>query len=656
MSQRSTRGAATVLTKGDTETSNGEKPPAPDPIPSSNLWDLKADPGAINQAAVGWSDLATTARKQAKTIDTPAQKLHDGEWRGETAETYHAHRVKLTGDVREAATLANRASNALEAAATSLTNAQGRLDTSWTSVTRVCRVTVSGGSVTFHPADAADAKAVNAAIREANDIRKYLDTQLLDSSAGLAKAQTAFQRVSAAWQSISSGSSTPFTMPPEAPDTGVIYDFENHRYIINTGNGDDTVEVRVDPKTGDRYVIVNGARYPVPDGMEITVRTGEGNDTITVPPGAQVNLTLLGSAGDDKIKGGSGDERILAGDGDDTVEAGEGDDRISGGGGGDYIYGYRGDDVLSGGEGNDTLYGGAGDDQLSGGDGRDYLEGGKGDDALSGGAGSDQLSGGRGDDQIRGEAGDDVVYTGRGEDAVSGGTGQDTVYGQTRDGAEERADAILGGETVVHVEMTGNPGDTIIIEGSDEFRERVQDDLDMLRSSPRGQMMLTELDRIHNETGAIAEDWPILGDIAYQGDTIRIKELNEENGYAGNDQNPAQRALGHDNYRIEYNPRFDNFRDGPPAVVLYHEMAHIYDRGFDVQADGRYENPNDPDRTTDGDGNTVGVPNKERQAAGLPIDADGDGDYEIDPDHPFEYTENGLRDELGVPKRDRYGF
>lgn len=641
-----------MLTKPATDSAAepAPAPPRPDPIKTGNLWDLAADPRKIGEAAQGWRALARAARTQAGTVDKPAQQLHDGEWRGETAETFHTHRLKLTGDMREAATLADQAGGALESAATNLTNAQARLDASWDTVTGTCSYTVGGKSVTFSPENDADAKAVKEAIKTATEIRAHLDDQLLTSTSDLSKARSGFSVVSWAWQP-TRFSAPPFTMPPEATGNATIFDFENNRFIINTGDGDDNVEVRVDPETGERTVVVNGTEYPVPDGMEITIRGADGTDTITVPKGTTVRVTILGSSGDDRITGGSGSDRILGGDGADTIEAGEGNDRVSGGGGRDYLSGYRGDDILSGGDDNDTLYGGSGNDRLTGSSGNDYVEGGKGDDALNGGAGNDQLSGGRGNDRIRGEAGDDVVHTGRGEDTVSGGDGTDTVYGQTRNGPEEKADVVVDGDKVVHVELRGYPGDTIIINGSDEFRERIEDDLDMLRSSPRGQMMLTQLDRIHNETGAIAKDWPILGGIAYQGHTITINEFDVQNGTASDPQNPAQRAVNHHHYQIQYNPRMDDFREGPPIVVLYHEMAHVYDFGFDTLADGDYNNPNDRDRLPTGNG----VPNLEREAVGLPIDADGDGDYEIDPDHPIEYTENGLREELDVPRRDKYG-
>jgi predicted outer membrane repeat protein len=59
-----------------------------------------------------------------------------------------------------------------------------------------------------------------------------------------------------------------------------------------------------------------------------------------------------------------------------------------------WLYGGPGDDRLKGGGGNNILIGGAGDDLLIGGRSRDILIGGAGDDRLVGGAGEDILIGG----------------------------------------------------------------------------------------------------------------------------------------------------------------------------------------------------------------------------------------------------------------------
>ncbi|WP_068118951.1 calcium-binding protein [Tropicimonas marinistellae] len=110
------------------------------------------------------------------------------------------------------------------------------------------------------------------------------------------------------------------------------------------------------------------------------------------------SIKLLGSAGDDVLKGFDLDDVLNGGAGDDVLRAGKGADALRGGEGADSLYGARGDDFLGGGEGNDTLVGGKGDDTIRGGKGADELRGGGGDDKIIGGAGKDILVGGDGAD------------------------------------------------------------------------------------------------------------------------------------------------------------------------------------------------------------------------------------------------------------------
>lgn len=84
------------------------------------------------------------------------------------------------------------------------------------------------------------------------------------------------------------------------------------------------------------------------------------------------------------------------------------DDTLGGGDGDDYLYGEGGDDSLGGGRGDDVLVGGAGDDDLDGGDGDDWLSDTSGDNTLAGGDGNDTFSTSAGADDVDGGAGIDV--------------------------------------------------------------------------------------------------------------------------------------------------------------------------------------------------------------------------------------------------------
>lgn len=579
------------------------------------VWDLAARPDALDAAARAWLSMGVRVDEAATSVNNKASGIL-GTWEGESATSYDAHRRTLVTSIDEATNSAARVSTALQRAAGSVRKAQSDLDTSWASVSDIPS-SAGGGSVTFQPRDAADEARVRAAIDRAEEVRTRLDTELAEDAADLAAATEVWNQTAAEWASIADGTTDGFTVPAGASDVGIIV--VGDQVIVNGTDGDDDISVTVDPATGVQTVTVNGVSYTVPAGQSVVLRGGDGNDTITVPRGGGIDFTLIGSGGRDDITGGDGADTLLGLDDDDNIDAGDGDDRVSGGAGQDYLNGQGGNDRILGGEGRDTLYGLSGDDTLSGGAEQDYLEGGTGTDTLDGGQGNDILSGGDGDDVIRGGSGDDVSYAGRGTDTTDGGTGSDTANGEAGDTDE-------GVESTVTIEIPdGLAG--ITIEGSPEFVERVQADLQMLASSPEGQQMIADLQQ-HIDDGP---------------DTLTIREYN-------NPADPDNSTASTDgtNSTINYNTRLDDFRGAPPVVVLYHEFAHVYDYMNDTFDSTTYSG----DDTTD-----HGIRQGERQATGLPIDHDHDPSTPevIDPDHDLGLTENGLRDEMGLPNRDHYG-
>ncbi len=96
-------------------------------------------------------------------------------------------------------------------------------------------------------------------------------------------------------------------------------------------------------------------------------------------------------------------------------------DKLRGGDGNDKIWGLAGMDTLHGGDGNDKIWGLAGMDTLHGGDGDDRLYGGANSDVLYGNAGDDELHGGADEDWLYGGAGADTFFlerTGNGNDII----------------------------------------------------------------------------------------------------------------------------------------------------------------------------------------------------------------------------------------------
>ena len=161
----------------------------------------------------------------------------------------------------------------------------------------------------------------------------------------------------------------------------------------------------------------SGDRAWVCIATKVTVKTGKGDDEITVSQDFKLPTILEGGAGIDWIQGGGGPDVIWGGCSmDDTCNFA---------------------DTLRGGNGNDTLHGGSAVDYLAGEAGIDMLDGGLGGDSLNGGPGNDfadyskrsvpivaSLDGQRND----GQTGEYDLIAGDVE-GVQGGIGNDTIYG-----------------------------------------------------------------------------------------------------------------------------------------------------------------------------------------------------------------------------------
>ena len=110
----------------------------------------------------------------------------------------------------------------------------------------------------------------------------------------------------------------------------------------------------------------------------------------------------------------------------------DGDDVIRGTPERDVIWGGEGDDVIFSSLGNDLICGGPGTDEMHGGRGNDEVDGGAGDeDQLNGNLGDDKILGGPGArDEVAGDLGIDIVNGGPGaEDLVHGDYGYDRMSG-----------------------------------------------------------------------------------------------------------------------------------------------------------------------------------------------------------------------------------
>ena len=151
-----------------------------------------------------------------------------------------------------------------------------------------------------------------------------------------------------------------------------------------------------------------------------------------------VEVTILGTAGDDVIRGTDGPDVIAGLQGDDVIEGMGGDDIICAGLGDDVIFGDGGFDIIFGAQGDDVIYAASGIRSDNSGFGFDELRldergarmfGGAGNDVIHGSDRWDRMQGGEGQDQLYGYEGRDWMRGGAGTDLVDGGIGIDDLHG-----------------------------------------------------------------------------------------------------------------------------------------------------------------------------------------------------------------------------------
>jgi Ca2+-binding RTX toxin-like protein len=124
--------------------------------------------------------------------------------------------------------------------------------------------------------------------------------------------------------------------------------------IVSGSSGNDVIKFV--PKGKSRAqnatmkVFINGVNQGIFTGVNsIKVYALAGNDFVHLAGSIKTSATVLGDAGDDRIKGGKGADMLVGGEGND------------------WLNGHQGRDVLIGGNGVDRLLGGPGDDILIGG-------------------------------------------------------------------------------------------------------------------------------------------------------------------------------------------------------------------------------------------------------------------------------------------------
>lgn len=248
------------------------------------------------------------------------------------------------------------------------------------------------------------------------------------------------------------------------------------------------------------------------------------------------------------------------------------------------------------------------------------------------------------------------------------------------------------------VDLSKAVGSKVIVSGTPEFKERVEADIEMLRSSETGRKMLNGMDN-SGKTLAIRQYDSLAGvpkgkekeNENMQTNSIKalqnIPDLKTKSvdswGHLDSKGNPGSQ----DDALIDYDVTVPllSTDDVPPSLGFYHEMTHAYNIMTGTMQNGYYKGDGKPasadndNPSLDGNGRIIETPKKsvrnaERQAVGLSNDGvrfnDDDGDdlnndgkKDSDPkkkatqktkDNPEWATEDALRDEFNIRRRNIY--
>ncbi|UII74319.1 M91 family zinc metallopeptidase [Pseudomonas sp. HN11] len=418
--------------------------------------------------------------------------------------------------------------------------------------------------------------------------------------------------------------------------------------FIKTGDGADKVDVRRSAD-GGVSVNINGKTYDIPissdggPGKKILIQTQEGADTVVVAHNVKLQTRVDLGNGNNTFCAGSGSTQVLSGTGDDNIQLGSGVG---------YVEDHGGNNQFKAGSGYSVMYGlGQGNNDFQAGDGGSYMLGAGDRNRFRGGSGHNTMVALRGESVLEGGSGQNVFYTGKSQATVTSKNDVDITYGK-------KEDHITRTEKSKYVEV--KPSDAgrkgFVIEGTPQFKARVEAELEMLRGSPVGQQMLEQMDKAAAPVTIVEGD---KGDfyqyrrpeLAFESPESRDRQ-DAAHGYLTN----KKPGLPAENSVLTYDRAFtqEDYKR-PPINSLFHEMAHAYNGANGTSIPGETyvgPHPSDPDRPHYED-------NSERQAVGLPTDGepyDFDGDPTTPPTstNPSPFNENALYKEMGKPLRTRY--
>ena len=430
------------------------------------------------------------------------------------------------------------------------------------------------------------------------------------------------------------------------------------RVLITTSDRADNVSITV----GANHQLnarINGKDYKLPltannNAHSLRINTAGGNDRITVDKYVNIEMHINSGDGDDDIVSNGRVGTVIGGKGNDHIRLGTGDMAVTGGDGDDTITAGTGNAAISEGKGNDHLYTGFGPANRV-----LFLNGDRGDDHLYAGPGKVVLNGGRGNDTLSGYY-RTTFYSGEGADTINSYDKNDKIYAKSTDTINNQ-----GNSKIIPVTYSESGRKGLVIKGTEQFIEQTEDVIDRLRASPAGQKALEAMDQFvedgHRPIVLTESHTPGFSAYGFRNEYTSNAELRKdpfrpEFGYI-KDNKPGSVSTQPE---IVFEPAdFDQTFSISPEITLHHELAHAFNGATGTGIPGKQilKDANGAPLLRGGVPRTVN--NEEYQVVGIPTDATP-FDFDNNPNtpatnvNPYPFTENALREEMGVPLRDRY--